>query len=369
MERCSAELWSHIFSFSCTDGGYTGRSLSLVCKYVRDASSPYKYKSMALRGQKQVQAFAKLLSTSHKPPRVRHLLLKDRDPQPIPSNFIISKTSGTDAIDAIFSYNLNDEDILVLITAISACGLYNKYLDKCQEVMATIPYAFRQILPALSPHLESLTCAASPFLPTFLPTPLPEIQFPSLVDLTIYCCRTESPPTEDHVVPSANVPFPAVKYLHLAFTYGSTGYLAFQAPYVNHLRITGPLNTDGPFLEDLKSFISPPLDSVGEPIPGPYFEDLERITLLPCKSFVISSEQVPRWLIEVANMDKTGKVDILEPSMKSWSSRGSAFTERIYGYTEVDDDWKRRIGQLSPEPYWPTRRKGVPLRLFRQFDC
>lgn len=368
MEHCSAEVWGHIFSLACTDGGDTGRSLSLVCKYVRDASSPYKYKTIALRGQKQVQAFATMLFMSAKLPRVRNLLLKDRDIRPTPASFSIAKTSGMDAVHAIFSYDLSNEDILVLMTRISACGLYNKYLDQCKEVMATIPYAFQYILPVLSPHLESLTCAASPFLPTFLPTPFPNLQFPSLVDLTFYCCRTEGLPTDAHVVPRAVPPFPAVKNLHLAFTYGSTGYLAYLAPAVNNLRITGPLNTDEPFLEDLTALISPPRCPGETSADGPYFQHLQRITLLPCRDFVLSKDQVPRWLSDLADVDEGGMVDVLEPSMQAWGSQGSVYNQRLYGYTEVDDDWERKYDSIPNAPYSSAPRKQVPLSSLRQFN-
>ncbi|KZT20182.1 hypothetical protein NEOLEDRAFT_1076164 [Neolentinus lepideus HHB14362 ss-1] len=48
MDRIPTELWRRTFSFACTDDGGTGRSLSAVSKYVRDASDHYRYQSMAL---------------------------------------------------------------------------------------------------------------------------------------------------------------------------------------------------------------------------------------------------------------------------------------------------------------------------------
>jgi len=46
VKNCPAEIWSRIFSLACTDSGYTGRSLSLVSKYIQQVSMPYKYRTL-----------------------------------------------------------------------------------------------------------------------------------------------------------------------------------------------------------------------------------------------------------------------------------------------------------------------------------
>ena len=52
------ELWQHIFSFACLDGGSTGRSLSLVSKHFRAMSAPFKYRSIAITHWSQIIAFS-----------------------------------------------------------------------------------------------------------------------------------------------------------------------------------------------------------------------------------------------------------------------------------------------------------------------
>ncbi|KAF7973305.1 hypothetical protein HWV62_15627 [Athelia sp. TMB] len=47
MDRVPFEIWIKIFSFACTDAGFTGRSLSLVSKFVRDASAQVKLQKIA----------------------------------------------------------------------------------------------------------------------------------------------------------------------------------------------------------------------------------------------------------------------------------------------------------------------------------
>jgi hypothetical protein len=58
MESIPPEILSLIFSYACTDDGYTGRSLSLVSRYISDVSKPYKLQSVAVRGMWQVLEFA-----------------------------------------------------------------------------------------------------------------------------------------------------------------------------------------------------------------------------------------------------------------------------------------------------------------------
>jgi hypothetical protein len=58
MESIPPEILALIFSYACTDDGYTGRSLSLVSRYISDVSKPYKLQSVAVRGMWQVLEFA-----------------------------------------------------------------------------------------------------------------------------------------------------------------------------------------------------------------------------------------------------------------------------------------------------------------------
>ncbi|KZP03534.1 hypothetical protein FIBSPDRAFT_768813, partial [Athelia psychrophila] len=56
------ELWHHIFDIVCIDGGQMGCALSLVSRYIRECSRPYKLRSVALRGIHRISAFSALLS-------------------------------------------------------------------------------------------------------------------------------------------------------------------------------------------------------------------------------------------------------------------------------------------------------------------
>jgi hypothetical protein len=71
MEKVPPEIWIKIWTHACLDNGYTGRSLSLVSRFVRDTSEPVRLQSISLRGHDQILAFASLLKRT--PPYLRHV--------------------------------------------------------------------------------------------------------------------------------------------------------------------------------------------------------------------------------------------------------------------------------------------------------
>jgi hypothetical protein len=80
LDSCPAELSDRIFEFACTDAGYTGRSLSLVSKYVNQTSKRYMLQCIALHGVDKIVAFVGVLErTSKELRRVRHLFICDGD--------------------------------------------------------------------------------------------------------------------------------------------------------------------------------------------------------------------------------------------------------------------------------------------------
>ncbi|KAI0722275.1 hypothetical protein C8T65DRAFT_545699, partial [Cerioporus squamosus] len=82
MEHLAVELLEHIFTMACTDGGFTGCSLSLVSKHVRAASQTARFHTIALASgrPRHVAQFAACLAVARAEstgttPRVRHLFL------------------------------------------------------------------------------------------------------------------------------------------------------------------------------------------------------------------------------------------------------------------------------------------------------
>ena len=69
LSNCPLELCQRIFKYACTDDGTTGRSLSLVSKYIRDTSKPYKLQSISIAGADQATHFVQLLQRTPEPYR------------------------------------------------------------------------------------------------------------------------------------------------------------------------------------------------------------------------------------------------------------------------------------------------------------
>ncbi|KAK7688977.1 hypothetical protein QCA50_007668 [Cerrena zonata] len=57
LNECPPEIIQYIFSFACTDNGYTGRSLSLVSHFINEVAKPICLQSVALYTLDQVGAF------------------------------------------------------------------------------------------------------------------------------------------------------------------------------------------------------------------------------------------------------------------------------------------------------------------------
>ncbi|KAI0645528.1 hypothetical protein C8Q79DRAFT_1111321 [Trametes meyenii] len=87
MNLLPPEIWREIFSYACIDGGYTGTSLSLACKFFHNISLPVRFHVVSFHSLRQVElflAFASRYQQEHHGtiPRVYHLLLSFSRAQP-----------------------------------------------------------------------------------------------------------------------------------------------------------------------------------------------------------------------------------------------------------------------------------------------
>lgn len=83
MNHVPSDVWANIFAHACTDSGTTGRSLSLVSKFIREASAPVKLQSLSFHNLRQITSFYQLLLQT--PPhlrRVRYLYITTVPPPP-----------------------------------------------------------------------------------------------------------------------------------------------------------------------------------------------------------------------------------------------------------------------------------------------
>ena len=71
MDHLPPEIWEQISSFACIDSGQTGRSLSLVSRYIRDVSKLSQYQSVSLTRSKHILKFRQTLF--HAPLKARRI--------------------------------------------------------------------------------------------------------------------------------------------------------------------------------------------------------------------------------------------------------------------------------------------------------
>ena len=75
MDRCPAEIVLRFANFACTDGEEAGCSLSLVSHYVRGATAPLRYHSVAIIGQDNLLSFATLVRDGRIPVVIQHVFI------------------------------------------------------------------------------------------------------------------------------------------------------------------------------------------------------------------------------------------------------------------------------------------------------
>lgn len=161
MESCPPEICQTIFSFICTDGGYTGRTLSLVSKYIHSASLPIKLQTVSIKGTHQMKGFAAYLESldpNHR--RVRHLFITDL-PSTRPTRQSLSFENSQWRL--VVPSNKDKEDArsqairrIIELTAQSIVSL-SICIAQCEHTPVLLPYH----LPRLT-ELTTLLCISSP---------------------------------------------------------------------------------------------------------------------------------------------------------------------------------------------------------------
>ena len=232
MDRCPAEIFSEIYAFACVDDGQTGRALSLVSKYIRETSKPYKLQSVSVIGCNQLLAFADLVE--HTPLHLRQ----------VKCIFLSAHPRST---------------------ASDPKALTSEYARRQQAYTAV-----GRILKAIS----SFVTIVHAFFIFYRPFPLLPVSLPALVELTVHG-PTE---TTSFDLIDENIQFKSLKHLHLSSVYSPSYILrniSKLTPSLAHLRLSAPERSIN-FVLELKAI----LDNTESVLPP----DLERIFIhLPTK--------------------------------------------------------------------------------------
>ncbi|RDX43868.1 hypothetical protein OH76DRAFT_1409668 [Lentinus brumalis] len=220
MDTLPVELLSAIFCFACTDGGYTGASLSATSKRIRALSRPYALQSITLLSWTQIVAFSIFLRSRHRdaaqsprPPylpfRCRHLYMTDRR-SACPSR--------------VCTLDCNRDN------------LYSRYTGVVPGTPTHAEHAYN-ILTLLGPQLRTLAILVfdGPHASASLE---PVLTFPLLEELAIPSSLLR---TSNHTT-SRGLRIPTLRRLHIqqnfAFDYEFVKQVSELAPALTHLRIS-----------------------------------------------------------------------------------------------------------------------------------
>ncbi|KAJ3552518.1 hypothetical protein NM688_g4111 [Phlebia brevispora] len=219
MDRCPAEVWTHIFGLACTDGGVTGCSLSEVSRYFREAVLPVQLDSVALTGGHKMARFASLLHQRESTHRhVRHLYLSRGNSPSRQNNTHVYRILTTVA-----------PDLLTLTSTLS-----QRRISK-----------------------ESVLC----------------IPFPLLLELSVHGHFT-NPDESDEAKMQERLP--SLRYLHVLSSCNNATVYTSRAPMLTHLRLSEMFGVDVSLAESLQGCLS---GTTSHNQPSPFSPTIQKIIL------------------------------------------------------------------------------------------
>jgi hypothetical protein len=215
------DICNIIFTLACTDGGVTGRSLSLTSRHVHELSKAVKLQSLVVTEALQILGLARLLAdTAPKYQRVRYLFIGD-----VSDQWCDDEEAASGGICMSFDQ----------MTARTE-GI------RCSE--EPIQDAYLHIIKATAPTLLTLVVH---FLSYSTSMSLPDnVSFPSLIELSLYGHYIHDKkslalvPGGENTSSSGHPPsFPSLRHLYLAHDgYNPATYLRCItriAPLLTHL--------------------------------------------------------------------------------------------------------------------------------------
>jgi hypothetical protein len=313
MESSPPEICHKIFTEACLDDGSTGRSLSLVSKYIHEASSPTRFQNIALHGYMQITAFADILERT--PPHLRrvcHLFICTGSPP---------WTGLSDASPSVMGAPWRENDVYGR-NVFDQVRLFQQDRDTSA--------AIDRILLLIAPTIETLAL----FFTYEWRSVLLSLPLPNLTELTIRGSYFE-PETKD--VPL--VLFPSLRYLHIGerrdLSAGLMQYISKAAPSLTHVRFTGCRNAD-----DLKA-ISPTVAKILIQLYSPqqrgcgtsYFRELNDIRQFGRR---ILEQSDGRIMVLTAMSERVGELPVLEQWLERANGGQGCWTED--GLTELIQD-------------------------------
>ncbi|KAF8211966.1 hypothetical protein K438DRAFT_1805721 [Mycena galopus ATCC 62051] len=309
LDQLPPELCAHIFDFACRDSGYTGRSLSLVSRYIHQTSEPARYTSIALINRAQI--LAKVVNFARR--ETRKAQLEER------------------RLAALWPRTAKQEEELRNVRDVVRCesDKADLYLDTWGEEGAC---AVESILRGLAPTLEILDISLNEFVDNNM---VHTTRLPRLTDLTTGCSFPLHP-TDD--VPVLE-PTPSLRYFHFVDTFNvwrlgrllQVGISPF-APLLTHWHLS-EVGKSEQYYFDLKDVLAPSTPST-----------LELILIKPV---------IPGWDLDAWDDCELEYNDMLEHArrLRDKDHRVVLLQARTKGYFQ---EWVDKVDGVPCHWHWNT---------------
>ena len=224
LEYLPPELLQQIFTYACTDGGNTGRSLSLVSRYISAVVRPFRFQSVALTSLRQIKLFLACLKRerAHTRIEVRRLFISTwRDGQEVAR----IRNGRMPHWDVLKDYGIN-----ILLDGPQWCTWMSLQEVLDRELSQLLPL----VLEAVANNLTTLYMVHSwEFDAIRLPA-----KFPVLQECTFCGPSPTFPGGCVRLCPPPPPCFPSLRYLHVVSWNASAEFWLHHSPLVTHLRLS-----------------------------------------------------------------------------------------------------------------------------------
>ncbi|KAI0832773.1 hypothetical protein BC628DRAFT_1309523 [Trametes gibbosa] len=246
--RLPPELWCEITALACVDGGFTGRSLALACKFFHAQSLCYRFHSLAFDSVLRMEAFLSFLRLQPEDchPRIKHLYIFHRE--------AVATPSGRPFTDPPTRSAPREANVM------EKRALWDKRFRMAASALLVVA----------APHLSTLCIVAETPLDCPLASPC---RFPKLEELSCKGVVFSPDPGSPASI------FPTLKRVHFISpdTNAMIAMLASMLPSITHLRISNIDYYDANLAASLGTFLGSSAEHSQETPSPPPSKSLPRL--------------------------------------------------------------------------------------------
>ncbi|KAH9897627.1 hypothetical protein C8Q73DRAFT_833786 [Cubamyces lactineus] len=240
MNSLAVEVLIRIFSFACTDGGYTACSLSSTSRYIREASHPARFHSVVFTGDwAKLSHFLTLLEkgraadTQNPTPKVRNLFISDvllsRRLAALSQDEPAASQAGVVSGDVVATASADEQLV--------RSGSPSQHISRLREDWARWNDLVSALLHTVAVDLETAVLITDSTTTAFEPEPF-VTPFPALREFTLTGSMVDNEDVESSTIP---VQYPVLSHIHFleGTAHESLKHVSKYAPQLTHLKCSG----------------------------------------------------------------------------------------------------------------------------------